>query len=84
MRWKNRRKSRNVVDRRGLRGRGAKVGGGLGAIVLVVIYLFFGGDSDEISRNVQSFQQNETSQARTLSTEEKKIGRLYLSGPGRY
>ena len=31
MRWQNRRKSTNVVDRRGVRGRGAKVGGGLGA-----------------------------------------------------
>ncbi|MFC2155058.1 neutral zinc metallopeptidase [Acidobacteriota bacterium] len=74
MRWQNRRKSKNVVDRRGMRGRGVKVGGGLGAIVLVVIYLFFGGNSDEISQGVQSLQQNETSQARTLSTEEKKLG----------
>lgn len=74
MRWQNRRRSENVVDRRGARGRGITVGGGLGAIALLVIYLFFGGDSEEISKGVQTFQQNETSQARTLSGEEKELG----------
>ncbi|MEX2526674.1 MAG: neutral zinc metallopeptidase [Gemmatimonadota bacterium] len=42
MRWKGSRGSSNVKDRRG--GRAAAVGGGLGGIVMVVLYLVLGGD----------------------------------------
>ncbi len=47
MRWRGRRKSDNIEDRRGQsysgRGRGGKVGGG-GMIILLLIGLFFGSD----------------------------------------
>jgi predicted metalloprotease len=57
MQWQGRRKSTNVEDRRGsggafggFRGRrtGGVVGGGLGAIALIVLYLVFGGDLSQI------------------------------------
>lgn len=74
MRWRNRRKSTNVEDRRRLSGRGVTVGGGLGAVVLAVLYLFFGGNVDEVSRGVQSSQKDETSSVRTLTPAEKETG----------
>jgi len=74
MRWQNRRKSTNVEDRRGMRSRGAQVGGGLGAVILVVLYLVFGGKTDDIPQGIQSVQTNETSSVRALSPAEKKMG----------
>jgi predicted metalloprotease len=74
MRWQNRRKSTNIVDRRGMRSRGAKVGGGLGAVILVVLYLVFGGKTEDIPQGIQSLQTNETQSVRPLSPAEKKMG----------
>ena len=74
MRWQNRRKSTNVVDRRGMRSRGAKLGGGLGAVILVVLYLVFGGKTEDIPQGIQSLQTNETQSVRPLSPAEKKMG----------
>jgi predicted metalloprotease len=49
MRWRGRRESTNVEDRRGGIGRGGMaVGGGLGTIVLVVLALLFGADPREL------------------------------------
>ena len=51
MRWKGGRRSRNVEDRRGMSmGRGAKVGGvgGLGFLVIIVLYMLLGGDPSQL------------------------------------
>ena len=51
MRWKGGRRSQNVEDRRGTRmGRGAAVGGvgGLGFLVIVVLYMLLGGDPTQL------------------------------------
>jgi predicted metalloprotease len=53
MRWLGRRKSDNVEDRRGISGRGLAVGGGLGGLVIVVLYLLLGGNPDQITQNLQ-------------------------------
>ena len=74
MRWQGRRKSSNIEDRRGLGGRGLTVGGGLGAVVALLIYLFFGGSGDKIPQDTLSFQKSETSTERTLSAQEKELG----------
>lgn len=76
MRWQSRRQSSNVEDRRGMGGRGLTVGGGLGAVIALVIYLFFGGNSDKITQNIQSFQKNvpSSSKTKTLSAHEKELG----------
>ncbi|WP_282019305.1 KPN_02809 family neutral zinc metallopeptidase [Planomicrobium okeanokoites] len=47
MKWRGRRGSANVEDRRGSGGgKGLAVGGGLGGIVLILIVTFLGGDPD--------------------------------------
>ena len=48
MRWRGRRQSTNVEDRRGIGRGGMAVGGGLGTIVLIVLALLFGADPREL------------------------------------
>ena len=51
MRWKGGRRSQNVEDRRGTRmGRGAAAGGvgGLGFLIIVVLYMLLGGDPTQL------------------------------------
>jgi predicted metalloprotease len=55
MRWRGRRQSENVVDRRRVSG-GTVVGGGLGIIVLAVIVMLLGGDPQAL---LQQAQQNQ-------------------------
>jgi predicted metalloprotease len=74
MRWQGRRQSSNVEDRRGKGGRGLTVGGGLGAVVALVIYLFFGGKGDKIPQITHSLQKSEPAMVRTLSAHEKELG----------
>ncbi len=52
MRWQGRRQSDNVEDRRGVSGRGIAVGGGLGSLVLVVLYFLLGGNPSEITQSL--------------------------------
>lgn len=47
MRWKGRRQSENLEDRRGVSPRGFAVGG-IGTILIVVLYLVMGGDPSQI------------------------------------
>ncbi|WP_040396574.1 KPN_02809 family neutral zinc metallopeptidase [Cesiribacter andamanensis] len=44
MRYKGRRSSTNVDDRRGMSGGKIAVGGGIGGVIMLVIYLLMGGD----------------------------------------
>ena len=44
MRWQGRKQSDNVEDRRAVPVRGMALGGGLGTLVLVLIFMFMGGD----------------------------------------
>ena len=53
MEWKGRRTSHNVEDRRGSRTKGL-VGGGIGTIILVVLYALLGGDPSTIIGDLQS------------------------------
>ncbi|WPP51712.1 KPN_02809 family neutral zinc metallopeptidase [Catalinimonas niigatensis] len=69
MRWKGRRQSTNVDDRRGSRGKTIAVGGGLGTVVLIVLSLLFGGDPSDLI-NVAT-QQSTTTQA--PSAEENEL-----------
>ena len=63
MEWRGARESDNVEDRRGLPlGRTAVVGGGLGTVVLAVLYLLLGGDPRDVLEGIQ--QQPATEAAR--------------------
>jgi predicted metalloprotease len=57
MRWQNERRSENVEDRRGVPAAGIAVGGGLGAVILVVIALFLGADPRKVLSLLQNNQQ---------------------------
>ena len=50
------------------------MGGGIGTIVLVVIYLFLGGKSDKIPKSFQGGQQNQTASVQTLNPAQKQLG----------
>ena len=74
MLWKGRRQSENIEDRRGMTGRRAAVGGGLGALALAVIVLLLGGNPDEVLQNLQTAPVSGQEEARALTAEEKEMG----------
>lgn len=48
MRWRDRRQSENIEDRRGMSGRRLAVGGGLGSIIVLVLALLLGADPRQL------------------------------------
>jgi len=74
MLWKGRRQSDNVEDRRGITGRKAAVGGGLGAIALTIIILLLGGNPEEVMQNLQTSPASGPEKTRTLTAEDKELG----------
>jgi predicted metalloprotease len=71
MRWKGRKESSNVEDRRGMSpgGKGI-VGGGIGTIAIVLVVLLLGGDPTSIIQNVQL--DNPSSNTNYTETAEDK------------
>jgi len=69
------RKSDNVEDRRGIGGKQLAIGGGLGGLVLAVLFMLLGGNPGEVLQNIQT-GPSETSAAagRPLSEKEKMMG----------
>jgi len=77
MRWQNRRESSNVEDRRGVSGRTIAAGGGIGGIVLIVLYLLLGGNLGENVPDLQlSTDAGSPGESRTLTAEEQEAGRF--------
>jgi len=75
VRWQGKRKSDNVVDRRGISGRGLAVGGGLGGLVIVVLYFLLGGNPSEITQSLQTDGTLSPAAAgQPLSEKEKEMG----------
>jgi len=76
MRWKGRKESSNVEDRRGISPRGkGLVGGGLGTIAIVIVVLLLGGDPTSILQNVQINDQT-TSTNYTESANDKELAQF--------
>jgi predicted metalloprotease len=73
MRWKGRRESSNVEDRRRISPKGI-AGGGIGTIVVVVLLYLLGGDPTSILQNVQTGEQ--TSSSYIESAEEKELAQF--------
>ncbi|MGB7842416.1 MAG: neutral zinc metallopeptidase [Salinimicrobium sp.] len=73
MKWKGRRKSSNVEDRRGTSTGGKiAVGGGIIGLIFLAIQLFSGGD---VTETLQQFeQQSSYGESRELTAEEKDLG----------
>lgn len=54
MRWRGRRRSSNIEDRRGQKVSGGLLGGGIGTIVLVLVAMYFGVDPTFLIQGMQS------------------------------
>jgi len=77
MRWRNRRESSNVEDRRGMSGRKLAVGGGIGGIVVAILYLLLGGDLGDSVQDLQlSPQIGGPAESRPLTAEEQDAGKF--------
>lgn len=76
MRWKGRKESSNVEDRRGMspKGKGI-VGGGIGTIAIVLVVLLLGGDPTSILQNVQLDDQT-TNINYTETAEDKELAQF--------
>jgi predicted metalloprotease len=75
MRWQGRRESDNVEDRRGIGGKQIAVGGGLGGLVIVVLYLLLGGNPDKVVRTVQpDGTASPAGTGQPLSAKDKEMG----------
>ncbi len=77
MRWKGRRGSSNVDDRRLLRlGKKAK-GGGIGAIVVALVAIYFGVDPSVVLNLTQGLQgPTESTSSKPLSAQEQQMGKF--------
>ena len=76
MRWKGRKESSNVEDRRGMspKSKGI-VGGGIGTIAIALVVLLLGGDPTAILQNVQSTDQS-TNSNYTETAEDKELAQF--------
>lgn len=72
MKWRGRRKSSNVDDRRGSSTGKIAAGGGIIAVIFLAIQLFTGGDATEILNQFQ--EQSSAIENRDLTAEEKDLG----------
>lgn len=78
MKWKGRRESDNVDDRRSMSGGKIAAGGGVIAIVIILINLFMGGDNSAVLNEInnQLQQQTITEEAVPLSAQDEEMGRM--------
>jgi uncharacterized protein len=77
MRWQNQRESSNVEDRRGMSGRKLAAGGGIGGIVLIVLYVLFGGKLGDNVPDLQlSTDRSTPGESRALTAEEQEAGKF--------
>ncbi len=73
MKWRGRRKSSNVDDRRGSSKGKIAAGGGIVALIFLAIHLFTGGDAGDILNQLQQ-GQTPAGEERELTTEEIELG----------
>jgi uncharacterized protein len=73
MRWRDRRQSENIEDRRGMSGGKIAIGGGLGTIVLILIALLFGADPRQLLEQLPADQGAGTQTSRPTNPEEEEL-----------
>lgn len=74
MRWKGRRESNNVEDRRGGYSKGM-LGGGIGSIILILAIYFLGGDPSQIM-NTSQFDNQTTTSSYQGTAEENELAQF--------
>jgi predicted metalloprotease len=74
MRWRDRRQSDNIEDRRGFGGRGLAIGGGLGGIIVLVVALLLGADPQQLLEQLPNNEPGSSVPAsRTTNPEEEEL-----------
>jgi hypothetical protein len=74
MRWRDRRQSENIEDRRGLSGGRIAVGGGLGTIIIVIIVMLLGGDPRQFLQQLpQERAQPGSESSRPVNPAEEEL-----------
>lgn len=78
MKWKGRRKSGNLEDRRGMSGKGKLIAGGGVIGIIVVLLQLFGGDTGQaiapVLNEFNNSQQTQQVETRELSAQEEELG----------
>lgn len=72
MRWRDRRESQNIEDRRGLSG-GKVAIGGLGTIIILVLAVLFGADPRQLLEQLPQDSGTATQTSRPISQEEQEL-----------
>ncbi|MCW4467997.1 neutral zinc metallopeptidase [Flavobacterium sp. MFBS3-15] len=75
MKWGGRRSSGNLDDRRGMSGGGMVAGGGIIGAIVLVIYMFMGGDSGAVLDQMQQMQGG-NGEPVELTEEDKALGQM--------
>lgn len=74
MRWRDRRQSDNIEDRRGMTGGKVAIGGGLGTIVILLVALLFGADPRQLLEQLPAGDPSAGTQtARPVNPEEEEL-----------
>lgn len=77
MKWQGRRVSDNVEDRRRIGGKQMALGGGLGGIIVVILFMVLGGNPDQILQSLpQTGLETSVDMDRPLSEEEVQEGQF--------
>jgi len=75
MRWKGRRQSENVEDRRGMTSKRI-VGGGIGTLVILLIVWFLGGNPLDFLQNMPQTEQGSVSEEYQPTAEENELAQF--------
>ena len=70
MLWQGRRESDNVEDRRG-KGGGMLIGGGIGTIIIGLLYVLLGGNPSDVVNQISKTQSPQSPSAPRSAAEEK-------------
>ncbi|NDP49312.1 MAG: flagellar biosynthesis protein FlgM [Sulfuriferula multivorans] len=74
MRWERGRRSDNIEDRRGMRvGKKGLASGGIGAIVLTLVAMYFGVDPSVLLNQADKLSPTQTERHTTFSPEEERL-----------
>lgn len=74
MRWQDRRRSDNVEDLRGSPGKKGLALGGVGGIIVAVIYFLLGGDPQQVMQTLQTSGTESAQETVELSESQRQMG----------
>lgn len=74
MRWRDRRQSENIEDRRGISTGGVAIGGGIGGVIILVLALLFGADPRQLLENLPTGDPGASAPtSRPVNREEEEL-----------